>query len=217
MAFFTGDQVTLLSAGTVYVAFLVEFQFQSETVRIWNGNTPLVTGGHTWLPTYGSGTIDGLGMSGGTSAESVTFTLNALPGQDPDILSLALSETPDVVQQLVIVYMQFLDSDYQIVGSPFGMFWGVMQPPKVSRTTADDTTGAIQSISLMAENAFFNRSKPARGRYTDRDQQKRSPGDKFFQFTPNLLFKRIVWPDFVILAALGLSSMLALSGVNGLG
>jgi hypothetical protein len=49
---------------------------------------------------------------------------------------------------------------------------------------------------MTAENAFFNRSRPPYGRYTDRDQQSRSAGDKFFQFTPSLLFKTFTYPDY---------------------
>jgi hypothetical protein len=196
MAFFTADQLALLSATTVRCDFLVEMQFQTSTARLWNGETDLVSGGHTWKPMHGAGVIDGLGVSGGTASESVTFTLNGLPTQDPDLLSLALNETPDVLQQLVIVYLQLFGEDWQPVGAPLGIWWGFMQPPKVSRTPMQGTEGATQSVSLTAENAFFNRSKPALGRYTDRDQQSRSAGDKFFQFTPNLLFKKFVWPDF---------------------
>lgn len=203
MSFFTADQLALLSGRKVIVDFLVEMQFQSSTVRLWNGYTDLVTGGFTWSPLKGAAAIDGLGVSGGTVSESVTFTLNGLPDQAVDLLGLALAETPDVDQQLVKVYLQLFAGDdhptveaWQPAGSPLAVFWGFLQPPKVSRAQMSDTQGAVQSISITAENVFFNRSKPPNGRFTDRDQQTRHPGDKFFQFTPNLLFKTFTYPDF---------------------
>lgn len=196
MAFFTTEQIAALSATTVRIDILAEFQFASGTKRLWGGNTELVTGGHTWLPTFGAATVDGLGFSGGTSADAVTFTLNGLPNQPADFLGVALTETPDIVQRLAIVYLQLFDSDWQPVGAPIGVFWGFMQPPQVSRSPMGATEGAVQTITLSAENAFFNRSRPPNGRYTDRDQQSRSPGDKFFQFIPGLLFKNILWPDY---------------------
>lgn len=197
MAFFTAPQLAILAATRVHVDFLAEFQFQSETVRLWrNGTTELVSGGHAWKPAYGTATIDGLGMSGGAISEVVTFTLKGIPDQVPDILGLALSESLEVAQRLVIVYMQMFDEDWQAVGSPIGIFWGFMQPPQVTRTPPQGDEGSTQSITVTAETAFFNRSKPPFGRYTDRDQQQRAPGDKFFQFTPSLLFKDFVWPDY---------------------
>ena len=194
--FFTPDQIDILSKTVVRVDLMAEFQFRSETMYLWNGNTPLVSGGRTFLPAYGAATIEGVGISGGTVSESVDFTLNALPGQPLDFLRVALEETQDIVQQLVIVYLQLFNSDWQPVGVPIAIFWGFMQPPRVNRTPAQDDQGSIQSISMTAENAFFNRSRPPLGRCTDRDQQTRSPGDKFFQFQASLLFKSLVYPDY---------------------
>ena len=195
MPIFSPDQLALLAGKVVRVDMLAEFQFQSETMRAWNGNTPLVVGGHTWLPCFGAAVIDGLGVSGGGVSETVTFTLNGLPSQPNDFLRVALEETPDVVQQLVIVYLQLFGEDWQPVGSPTGIFWGFMQPPRVSRGPMQEDQGGEQAITLTAENAFFNRSRPPYGRYTDRDQQTRHPGDLVFQFVPTLLNKTIVYPD----------------------
>jgi hypothetical protein len=194
VAIFTPPQLAMLAGKVVRVALLAEFQFQSETIRGWNGTTPLEAGGHTWLPCFDV-VIDGLGASGGTVSETVTFTLNGLPNQANDFLRMALEETPDVVQQMVIVYVQLLGEDWQPVGMPTGIFWGWMQPPRVSRGPMQEDQGGEQSITLAAENAFFNRSRPPFGRYTDRDQQTRHPGDLAFQFVPSLLNKRIVYPD----------------------
>src|SRR5690606_5449949 len=121
----------------------------------WNGNTELEAGGQTWAPMYGAASIDGLAAPTDASAEQVTLELNGLPSQATDLLSLALEETPDVVQQLVTIYLQLFDDDWQPVGSPIGIWWGFMQPPRISRTQMQGSDGAIQSISVTAENAFF--------------------------------------------------------------
>ena len=196
MAFFTPAQIALLSAGTVRLDLLFEFQFAAGTKRVWNGNTPLVSGGFTWQPMFGAGVIEGLSMPIGTAAESVTFQMNGLPGRADSLLAEALAGTDDVIQRLVIVYLQLFGEDWQPVGAPIGIWWGFMQPPRVSRSEMTGTEGAVQAVSTTAENAFFNRSRPPYGRYTDRDQQARAAGDKFFQFTPSLLFKRFDYPIF---------------------
>lgn len=196
MTFFTDEQIEYMSQRTVRVDYLTEFQFISKTVRVWNGEYPLSSGGYTWTPMHGIGTIDGLGQSGDAQSEQVTFSISGLPGQSTDILALALSESVDANQQLVNVYIQFFDEDWQPIGNPNLMWFGFMQPPRVSQNDTDIETGKTQEISLVAENAFFNRSRPPYGRYTDRDQQKRYDGDRFFQFTAELKTKTVVYPDY---------------------
>lgn len=196
MDFFTTDEINRLSQTTVRFALLVEMQFASETKYVWNGDFEFVSGGRTWAPMYGTGSIDGIGISSGSESESVTIGVSGLPDQAIDILAKALEENDEVDQQSVRIYLQFFDGGWQPVGAPLGLWWGFMQPPEVTRTAMEGTAGAVQSISITAENAFFNRSRPPAGRYTDRDQQARSPGDKFCQFTPSLLFKTFTYPSY---------------------
>lgn len=196
-AFFTPEQISLLTASRVYAALLVKFDFDTGAVYAWNGNTELVVGGNTYLPMRGMGNVDGLGLSGGNGAnDSVTVSVDGLPDQALGFLAKALEDTPLVDQQLLTVSLQFFDSEWQTVGLPVPVFFGFMQPPKVSRTEMQGTEGAVQSIQIVAENAFFNRSRPSYGRYTDRDQQARSPGDKFFGFVSSILMKTVTYPDY---------------------
>lgn len=193
MSFFTQDQVAALSATTVRVALLSEFDFATQTMRLWNGEYTITSGGHEWEPMHGMGSIDGLSVSADQSADNVTFTLS---GVDASILASALEETPDVNQRSVRVFLQLFDGDWQPIGAPIGIWWGFLQPPKVTRTAMQDDKGGTQTVSVSAENAFFNRSRPPSGRYTDRDQQKRAPGDKFLQFISSLLFKVFTYPSY---------------------
>lgn len=194
--FFTPEQIAALSATTVRCDILIKLEFKSGTVYYWNGNTPLYSGGQTWAPTYGAAQIDGLSVPTGTASTQVTLTLNGLPNQATDLLAKALESTPEVQQQPVTLLLQLFDDEWQPVGAPIPFWVGFMQPPRITRTQQGPDTGAIQSITVAAENAFFNRSRPPYGRYTDRDQQSRSPGDKFFQFAPSLLFKTFIYPDY---------------------
>lgn len=196
MAFFDADQVVRLSDAVVRLDFLVEFQFVAGTRRVWNGNQVLVAGGHEWLPMRGAGQIEGLSVPAGTAAEAVTFRVSGLPNDASGLLGEALAGTQDAAQQLVIVYLQLFDEDWQTVGAPIGIWWGFMQPPRVSRSEMQGVEGAVQSVEMSAENAFFNRSRPPFGRYTDRDQQARSEGDLFCQFVPHLLFKTFHYPAY---------------------
>lgn len=196
-AFFTSDQIAALSATTVRCDFLVQFDFASGTEYAWNGNTALVVAGHTYKPMYGFGTIDGLGIAGpGTTSQAVTLSLDGLPDMPLDFLAKALSETSEVDQRMVTISLQLFDDDWQASGAPIPVFRGFMQPPKVSRSEMAGTEGAIQSVSISAENIFFGRARPPHGRNTDRDQQARSPGDKFFGFVSRLVYKVLTYPDY---------------------
>jgi len=196
MAFFSADEIARFAAKEIRVAPLVKFEFESETAYAWNGYTELTTGGQTWLPMYGAGVIDGLGFSGSGSSENVTVSLNGLPDQALPILANAVNTASQVSQRLMTVYLQFFDENWQPEGPPIGIFYGFMQPPSISRAAASETEGAVQTISIVAENAFYFRSKPKNGRYTDYDQKRRSPTDRGLEFIKSLTFKNFTYPDF---------------------
>lgn len=196
MAFFSADEIARLAAKEVRVAPLVKFEFDGDTAYAWNGYTPLITGWQTWLPMFGAGSIDGLGFTGTGASENVTVSLNGLPDDALPFLANAINTTTQVSQRLMTVYMQFFDENWQPDAPPIGIFYGFMQPPSISRAPATDTEGSIQTISIVAENAFYFRSKPKNGRYTDADQKRRSPTDKGLEFTKSLTFKNFTYPDF---------------------
>ena len=197
-AFFTSDQIDRLSQSEVRCDLLVRFDFLSGPYYAWNGNTDLpALDGHTYRPMYGFGQIDGLGLVGaGTISESITLSLDGLPDMPLDFLGKALAETSEVDQRMVTVALQLFDAEWQPAGLPVPLFRGFMQPPKVSRSAMQDAQGATQGVTRVAENIFFGRARPPYGRNTDRDQQARSPGDKFFGFVSSLVYKTITYPDY---------------------
>lgn len=196
MAFFSEEQVEYMSGRSVRVAFLTELQFVSQTAYVWNGHYTLSSGGQEWMPMHGIGMIEGLGTYSDAQSEAVTMTLGGIPDQEPDILALALSNSTEANQQLVKIHIQFFDDDWQPIGNPVLAWFGFMQPPRVNRDVTDIENGPVQSITVTAENAFFNRSRPPYGRYTDREQQTRYPGDLFFQYTPTLRNKTFIYPSY---------------------
>ncbi len=194
--FFTPAQLAMLAASTVRCDLVVKFEFVSGPIFAWNGNTKLTIAGNVYEPMYGYGQIEGLEDAGGTESTAVTVSLAGLPGKAPDILAAALSETPEVVQQLLTVSLVLFDENWQPVGSPLPLFFGFMQPPSVTRTAATDEEGGQQTVSVTAENIFFGRSRPPYGLCSDRDQQARSPGDKIFGFVAENRSKTLTYPDY---------------------
>lgn len=214
MSFFSAEQVAHMAQSTVRVGMLFELFFKSSTERIWSGNTMLTAGARDWRPTYGMVQVDGLGMSGEPVSKQVTLSTS---GVDENILPLVLAETEEADQQPMVVYLQFFDTDWQNTGALVPIFNGLMQPPRVSKGEILGVAGATQTISLSAENAFLERARPAYGRYTSSDQNKRAPTpDKFFDFVPSLFNRNFTYPDFVFVIAAGMSVLMA-SGWFGQG
>jgi hypothetical protein len=196
MPFFSEAEITQLSASQVKCDLLIKMEWKNSTSYLWNGEYPIVVAGNTYLPLHGLATIDGLAHTGGTDSAQVTFSLTGIPENEPNFLKLVLENTPEANQQLVTVYLQLFDDEWQPFGNPIAMWWGFMQPPRISKTTTEGDSGAVQTITISAENVFYNRSRAPRGRYTDRDQQNRFAGDKFFQFVPSLLNASFTYPDY---------------------
>lgn len=196
MAFFDAAQLAQLSASTVRLATLVDFEFDSGTQRVWNGAGKLIAAGEQY---------DGLAMGGGlagiegliysASPESKQITLT-LSGVKESLLAIAIAETDQVEGRICVISFQLFDDEWQTIGDPMEPFFGVMQRPKVTRTPLDKETGGQQVIQLPVENLFFGRARPAAGRFTDRDQNIRYPGDRFFAYVGSLISKVVVFPDY---------------------
>ena len=204
MAFFTAAEIAILQGSEVRSALLVKLDFVSGAKYVWNGDTELFAGGQTYLPMHGLGRLDGISFSSAPVSERFTLSLEGLPaatdtepGSDINVLAMALSETDEVEGQIATVALQLFDDEWQTsVGSPVTLAFGFMRKPRVTRTRIQGTEGSIQSISVGAENIFYNRSLPPAGRYTDRDQQSRSDGDLICQFVPDLRNKQFIYPDY---------------------
>lgn len=196
MTFFTASEVERFKSGNVRVQFLVKMDFASETIGVWNGNTKLTIDGVNYLPMFGSGTIDGLSFSNSTVSDQVTIGVS---GVNSEILGLAMAEVGEVQDRLVSIYLQLFDDSWQPIAAAPAIFFGYMQPPEGTQDEVTQDVNAASpthTITIAAENIYFNRSRAPGGRYSDRDQQYRHPGDKVFDFMPGLVFKTFLYPDF---------------------
>ena len=203
MALFTSDQIEHLSATTVRAPLLLTLDFVSGPIHLWNGDTDLPVGGRTHRPLHGLGQIDGVRFTREPVSQRFTLALEAVtaatadaPGSEIDILALALAETDEVYGRVATVSMAFIDADWQPVGLPVPIAFGLMRKPRVTRTRIDGADGPIQRVSVGCENVFYNRALPPAGRYTDRDQQARFDGDLMCQFTALLRAKNFTYPDY---------------------
>jgi hypothetical protein len=168
-------------------AFLVRFHFVSGIVRVWTGFGPLRTlDGQIWSGLGELGTIDGLTTAFNGTAPAGRLTVS---GVDAGLMSVAVGETDDFEGQPVGIFLQAFDGR-ALSGMPCAIAVRLMMSLEVSRSVGNRT------LSITHETPYTGRNRPAGGFYSDRDQQKRWPGDSFCERTPLLLFASRRWPDY---------------------
>ncbi len=174
---------------------LALFDFRDGEEPLWGGEYDLTVGGRTWRGLGNIASVEGLDQAATLESSAMTFTLSGVekPGADLSFLALAVSsDKANYVRRLVTVYLQFFDEMWQALDEPFALKAGFMGQASVSRARAG--YGYVRTISLPAYNIFLGRGVAPYSTYTDRDQQKRFPGDKGLQFIPSLQAKQIPVP-----------------------
>ncbi|WP_226578250.1 hypothetical protein [Acuticoccus sediminis] len=181
-----------LAGDVVRVDALVEFQFASETIRLWNGFGQLTTSdAKTWEGLSGLGSISGIDQSINGSAPTQTFTVS---GVDSRFAARAKGAQAEYYRQPVLTYLQFFDEDWQTLDAPFAVAFRQMDTIKARREMTDD--GPVFTVSVTAETPFITRRRPPNGYFTDRHQKLIDPADLGLAYTAGIDGKSILFPDW---------------------
>lgn len=197
MADFSATIEAKLAGRVVNFAPLVLFDFRDGEFGAWCGQYPLLIGGHTYQAFGQFGSVTGLDKAATLDSSAMTFTLS---GVDSEMLGIAVSaDRANYVNRLATVYMQWFDEDWQPLDEPYALKAGLMDDMQISRAQTGSATGGVvwtRSIVVTAQNIFFGRGVAPFSLWTDRDQQKRYPGqgDKGLQYIPALQNEDIPQP-----------------------
>lgn len=171
-------------AETIRPAYLVELDFESGFVRATTAPFTISFGGNDFLGVGDIGSISAVEETVEGRAHSVTFTLS---GVKASLISTALGETYQ--GRPGKLWEAHLDGDDAIIGTPTLLFEGLMDtmPIQLSEGTA--------TISMVIVSRFTRWERPVNNpRWDDADHQSRRPGDKFFEFVPEVVAgKEIIW------------------------
>ena len=179
-----GPEITAASrAPHVRAVLFVEFQFASGTQRYCTANHTVPWLGQEWVGLGQLADVEEIREGDQLVATGVRFTL---AGVSSAIVSLALGE--DIQGRRCRVWYAFLDAGYQVIGMPPLEFEGRVDIPVIS------DTGATGQIVITVESRLADFARPNVRRYNDADQQAQYPGDKFFEFMPQMVEMEIVWP-----------------------
>jgi hypothetical protein len=192
VGFFTSDQIDAMMETTVRAATLVDFQLDTPQY-IWNGFGDLSASSHTYKGVGAILQINGLSQDRGAASQQFTIVLS---GVDSNTIAATISESDLVQGKIAVVSMLLRDDAWQAIGNPIPIRFGICGIPRVTHNPAVGQDGADRSVSLDVENLFYGRSRPPAGRYTDRDQQTRFSGDRFFERVSLLQNRSVVWPNY---------------------
>ncbi len=193
-----------LSAGAVKSAFLLELKFNSGTIYVSDMNIPFIDPkwGHTWK---GMGEL--VGMSEISASEGDLAPLReyvlGIPWEfltDGEQAVSGMWRVPglignksDFIGREANLFMQLFDvdaNDLVPVGVPFALDSGLMD--KVSASM----TASAAVLTLRVEGLLARKGAPIYGIMTDRDQQKRHPGDRGLEQIVEVNGTNVVWTDW---------------------
>ena len=174
--------VNRLGANEQEIFVALKAEFDTETIRLWNGTEDLVIDSATYL---GAGSLLSIGAaeeSSDLSSQGMTITVS---GMNKDVLDLALTE--NYQNRFVTVFLGYLMGGSNEVAGTFTLFKGRM----TALTVNDTPQGA--TVSIDAENRLVDLERPSNFRYTKESQNFLHSGDRFFNNVASLQDKEIIW------------------------
>ena len=176
------DLVKAIERDVVRIALLVELDFDSGTQYYTTADHDIAWSGNTYLGVGGLGSVTGLSDTNQIQALQVQLTMNGLPSGP--WINTALTEP--VQGRAATISAALYDDTWTILDSPVVIFGGTMD-------LIDVVIGRQCSVSLTVQNALTAWETPDNATFSDNVQQQTYPGDKFFEFLPQLIDAQIVW------------------------
>lgn len=195
---FTVEQVDLLDANAEHVEYrrLFELTLLGQTFRLAESEYDVTAGGQVWQA--GLRLIKASPIERGEAFQAVPaeYIVAALPINVTDDSLAAFERMSRAVMTdqdawfggTIHQFLQLLVQG-QAVGSAISLHRGWI------RDVVPVESAATAQFRVRAESIFARRNRTPLGEYTDRDQQRRSPGDRGCEFTPTFADKTVTgWP-----------------------
>jgi hypothetical protein len=174
------ETLAALSAANVQLFALVELDLEGGTVYLCDLAFDVEWNGQTYLAAQGIGTIQPTTETD-TEAKGITFTLAAV-----NTAAIASALTEHVQGRGALIRLAVVDGTTLRVDP--NVWSGVLDV----MTVEDD--GHEPVIRVTAEHQMIAWQQPSGALFSDPEQKKRHPGDKFFEFAAQMAEVTIVWP-----------------------
>jgi len=153
-----------------------------DPVHAVTGNATISYGGEEWTAVGGLASIDVISESADGSATGISATLSQIPSEFRD----------DVADQAV------RGSLFEIfVGAVDATYRNVIGFKRIARATLQgydiSDQGETLTVKATGESRAINQRQPTIKRFTDEYQQRKHPGDVFFQYVSAMAEVPIMW------------------------
>ena len=184
--YFSAVAAAAAAQQNIGLAFLAEFDFPGEFMRLHTANGIIQAGGHEWT---GLGEFVSFGTVLGAAGDAAAEFPITLSGASKEMIALANRDHASIRNRRVSLYMWFFNP----------ATWKEIEPPVMIATYQMKRmivagNAYQQSITLICEGMLTSRSKPPAGLLTSADQKRRSPGDKGLDERALVAQKRVPWP-----------------------
>lgn len=178
------NAATAFASDAVKACAFVQFDFTSGTHRYTTLPYTAPWNGYDW---FGLGNLVELSEIRETEALTAIGVKATLSGIPASFVSLALSEP--IQSKPCTIWFAALGDDNQVLDDPPIEFKGSVDNPGIV------ITGNTCTVTINIESALADFARPKVRRYNDADQQHQYPGDRFFEFVPQMTEKELVWPN----------------------
>jgi len=151
-------------------------------LNLWNGFDYKVWNSITWTPLGYMGEVSDIPESAEFQAESINLMLTGVPAY---LIGEAIGNLRQ--GQPATLFYGFLDSAENVVADPCEGFAGLVD------TVSTEEHAETCAINIAIENPMIRLQKPQNYTYTDADQQYFFPGDRGFEFVPQLQTSPLSW------------------------
>lgn len=180
MRYLAPEVVSALNAGTLNLRFLLELEFQIDTVRFNSGIGNITFQGAIWYGAGGLGGISNVSQKGDGAANSITYTLAGIVMNTDTRDFLMMAEKYCRQGGTAKLYLALVNSSGAIIGQPVGLACTIMDVPMIN----DDAGTA--SITISTEDPLIRQQVGEGLRYTHEDQLHEFPGDMGFEYMAEL-------------------------------
>lgn len=153
----------------VKLGVLVQLEFASGTLYLWDGIGSISWNGQTWLGTGSLGTIEPIEEGSQDRPKGIKMSLS---GINSAIMTEAVAA--DFYGRSCKIYLGFFDEDNSLLADPEMEFEGRMDSVNIVNSENES------AIQLIAESRMILWSKVNGGIQTDESHQETFSGDQFF-------------------------------------
>lgn len=169
-----------MQAGHVEAFVMVEMDLTSGFLRVCGLPFSFTYGGNVYLGVGGLGSVQQI-LETDAEVRGLAFTLSGVP---ESVISLV--HTEDVQGRPVKMMLAVLDGTTVYVDQ--AVWQGELDVMTI------DESGAQSVINVTAEHTLTAWEEPNVLLYSNEDQQRLYPGDKFFEYAAQMAQATIVWP-----------------------